>query len=44
MTSTFPRRLARKIRQTRRLSRKSIAFLFLLAGSTRLPPPDTPTD
>ncbi|EMT8768197.1 chloride channel protein, partial [Neisseria gonorrhoeae] len=33
MTSTFPRRLARKIRQTRRLSRKSIAFLFLLAGS-----------
>ncbi|CWQ36660.1 TPA: chloride channel protein [Neisseria meningitidis] len=33
MTSTFPRRLARKIRQTRRLSRKSIAFVFLLAGS-----------
>lgn len=29
----IPRRLARKIRQTRRLSRKSIAFLFLLAGS-----------
>ena len=34
MTPTLPRRIARKIRQTRRLSRKSIAFVFLLAGST----------
>ncbi|MFQ3038629.1 chloride channel protein [Neisseria cinerea] len=33
MTPTLPRRIARKIRQTRRLSRKSIAFVFLLAGS-----------
>ena len=33
MTPTLPQRIARKIRQTRRLSRKSIAFVFLLAGS-----------
>lgn len=33
MTSSLARRLAHKIRQTRRISRKSIAFVFLLAGS-----------